>query len=257
MKILYFDCSNGVSGDMLLKAVSSLSGAEEKIYAAMEREKLTDGGQDHDGQNHGGHGGDRHGEAHHGEHHHDHHGHGRSYGQVKALIEGSGFSNAAKKTALRIYGHIAEAEAKVHGATLETVHFHEVGRDEAVKNALAIGMALERIAPDMVLVSEIYDGHGTVVCSHGEISVPVPAVMALRERCNYTFMTADVDTEMVTPSGLAGLMGMGAVPVDGDHLPDDIRGADLLEKGRITGRVEAVGSRHTGRPGLFAYVLEI
>ena len=75
-----------------------------------------------------------------------------------------------------------------------------------MKNALAIGMALEIIAPDKVVVSDIYDGHGTILCSHGEISVPVPAVMrfvknALRLR------SADVETEMVTPSGLAGLMG--------------------------------------------------
>lgn len=107
------------------------------------------------------------------EKHHGHsHGHGRSFRKVREIIEESGFSEAAKETALDIYSHIAEAEAKVHDATLETVHFHEVGRDEAVKNALAIGMALEIIAPDKVVVSDIYDGHGTILCSHGEISVP-------------------------------------------------------------------------------------
>lgn len=161
-------------------------------------------------------------------HGHDHspnheHGHGRSYQEVVALIERSGFSSQAKKTARNIYGHIAEAEAKVHGATLKTVHFHEVGRDEAVKNALGIGMALEAIAPDIIYTSSICDGKGTVVCSHGEIPVPVPAVMALREKCSYAFQQADINMEMVTPSGLASLMGIGAVP-------DECGRIDVLQK---------------------------
>lgn len=152
-----------------------------------------------------------HGQEHDHSHNHEH-SHGRSYQEVVALIERSGFSSQAKKTARNIYGHIAEAEAKVHGATLETVHFHEVGRDEAVKNALGIGIALEAIAPDIIYTSPICDGKGTVVCSHGEIPVPVPAVMALREKCSYAFQQADINMEMVTPSGLASLMGIGAVP---------------------------------------------
>lgn len=233
MKILYLDCSNGISGDMLLKALSCLSGREDAICKAMEDEIS---GHAHDHHEHG-------------DHHHNHnHGHGRSYDEVRHIIEHSHFSPSAKETALKIYGYIAQAEAKVHGATLETVHFHEVGRDEAVRNALAIGMALEAICPDKVLISTIYDGYGTIMCSHGEISVPVPAVMALRENCSYSFETADVDTEMVTPSGLAGLMGIGAQPAQDE---------EILKQAKITEKTEAKGSRETGRPGLKAYILEI
>ena len=245
MKILYFDCSNGISGDMLLKAVSSLSGAEEEIYGIMKNTMFVQSGEH--GSEHGSHGNSC-GHGHHEHRHHDHdHGHGRSFAEVKELIGSSGFSAEAKETALRIYGHIAEAEAKVHGATLDTVHFHEVGRDEAIKNALAVGMAVGRIAPDRVLTSDICDGHGTIVCSHGEISVPVPAVMALREKCDYTFRTADVDTELVTPSGLAGLMGIGAEPDNG---------GDILKQAKTVASTEAKGSRPTGRPGLRAYIIE-
>ena len=234
MKLLYFDCANGISGDMLLKAVSSLSGEAERIYETADNEMLSAGA------------------AHHHDHGHDHehgraHEHGRSFAAVREMIGNSGFSEAAKATALKIYGHIAAAEAKVHGATLETVHFHEVGRDEAIKNALAIGMAIELINPDKILVSDICDGHGTVICSHGEISVPVPAVMALRENCRYAFRTVDVETEMVTPSGLAGLMGIGAEPA----------ADDILKKAETIAKTEARGSRQTGRPGLMAYILEV
>lgn len=251
MKILYFDCKNGISGDMALNALAKLAGCKEQVKAAMKERFRTElesvcahgiaqddgcaqdgpGGcvQDESGRgghNHEGHGNDSHAHAHSRGHSHVHahnHGHGRSYGEVAAIIENSGFSSQAKKTAHNIYGHIAEAEAKVHGASLETVHFHEVGRDEAIQNALGIGMALEAIAPDAIYTSPICDGKGTIICSHGEIPVPVPAVMALRKKCSYAFQQADINMEMVTPSGLASLMGIGA-------MPDECGGLDVLQK---------------------------
>ena len=224
---------------MVLKALMDLSGQREVIEEALKNEHL---------------------------HTHDHHhAHGRSWLKVRELIDHSSFSDEAKQTALSIYQNIAEAEASVHGETLETIHFHEVGRDEAIKNALGIGMALEAIRkngqdadePLEILTSPIYDGKGTVVCSHGEIPVPVPAVMALRTKCTYTFKTADVNMEMVTPSGLASLMGIKAKPAV--KTLDEI----LTEPGdtgaprvRLIAETEAKGSRDTGRDGLRVYLIE-
>lgn len=223
MKILYFDCNGGVSGDMMLSVLTQLSGCSEQIKEKIKNTVLETAAEHNDDRQH---------------QHHIHH--GRSYRHVKQLIESSGFSDKAKDIALKIYAYIARAEASVHGETLETVHFHEVGRDEAIKNALGIGMAVEHIKPDRVLVSDIYDGSGTVVCSHGCIPVPVPAVMALRKMSIYNFRTAEVDTEMVTPSGLAALMGIGAEP---GAKPESV----VLQ-------AEASGGRHTGRNGLRAYI---
>ena len=249
MKILYFDCSNGISGDMLLKAAADLSGRSDEIYEKIN-EAAEHGICEESHHEHGGCscGHESHGADGHGHHDHGHHGHGRSYDEVKSIIAGSRFPEAAKAAAAAVYANIARAEAKVHGATLETVHFHEVGRDEAIINALATGMAVSYIDADEIRTSAIYDGKGTVVCSHGEISVPVPAVMALRENCSYDFRTADVNTEMVTPSGLAGLMGIGAEPVE--------PGQDLLAEAKTIKETEAKGGRDTGRPGLKAYILE-
>jgi hypothetical protein len=196
-------------------------------------------------QHHHGAGGDSHHDHSHDHHAHSH-AHGRSYHDVKHIIGGSNFTEGAKNTALNIYAAIAKAEAEVHGATLETVHFHEVGRDEAIGNALGIGMALEAIAPDKVVVSDIYDGRGTIVCSHGEIPVPVPAVAAMMKETDYIYKTAPVDTEMVTPSGLASIIGMEAIKADGIDLP----------QGRVLDQTEAKGSRDTGRPGLRVYLIE-
>lgn len=238
MKILYLDCTNGISGDMLLKALSVLGRCEAEVVSAMEAADFGEQRSFHHSQ------------------------HGRSFNEVKHIIADSGFTEKARKCAVNIYSHIAEAEAEVHGESIETIHFHEVGRDQAIKNALGIGMALDIIAPDKVEVSAIYDGKGTVVCSHGKIPVPVPAVRALMKRSTLTFRQADVDTEMVTPSGLAGLMGIGARQAAPEHigsnpwndLQDNNGWSPVPEL--IISQTEARGGRDTGRGGLKAYILE-
>ena len=216
---------------MVLNALMDLSGKRNAIEEVLKNEHL----HTHDDHDHNDH----------------HHAHGRSWLKVRELIDHSSFSDDAKQTALSIYQNIAEAEASVHGETLETIHFHEVGRDEAIKNALGIGMALEIIEPLEILTSLIYDGKGTVVCSHGEIPVPVPAVMALRAKCTYAFETADVNMEMVTPSGLASLMGIKAKPAVKTL-------QQILEDPRVSiiAETEAKGSRDTGRGGLRVYLLD-
>lgn len=243
---------------MVLKALMELSGQREVIEEALNKENLHTHG-DHDDYDHG----HSHTDYFHSGDHDHHHAHGRSWLKVRELIDHSSFSNEAKQTAISIYQNIAEAEASVHGETLETIHFHEVGRDEAIKNALGIGMALEVIRtggkeeePDAeqsieILTSPIYDGKGTVVCSHGEIPVPVPAVMALREKCTYTFETADVNMEMVTPSGLASLMGIKAKPA-----VKTVQQMLADPRVKLAAETEAKGSRDTGRGGLKVYLLE-
>ncbi len=244
MKILYFDCSGGISGDMLLKAAADLSGCSDEIYRKIDDMKS----ENMHCSSHNSSSGHDDSCSSNPDNSHGYHAHGRSYDAVKKIIAESSFSEAAKAAAACIYECIAKAEAKVHGADLETVHFHEVGRDEAVMNALAVGMAVELISPDKILTSPIYDGKGTILCSHGEISVPVPAVMALRESCSYDFRTADVNTEMVTPSGLAGLMGIGTEPSEPEK--------NIFSGARILKETEAKGKRDTGLPGLRAYILE-
>lgn len=229
MKILYFDCTGGISGDMLRNAVTALSGAEDEITKQIEDMDFSEA-ETHE---HG-----------HDGHHHHHDSTCRSFSDVKHIISHSGVSDKAADYAAGIYQAIAEAEAGVHGATLETVHFHEVGRDEAIKNALGTSLAVAAIDPDAVMTSTLYDGHGTIVCSHGEIPVPVPAVRALMDSCDLQFRTADADTELVTPSGLAGLIGIGAVHTD--SMPD----------GRIIKQAETGGGRKTGLPGLRVYIIE-
>ena len=234
MKSIYIDCTAGISGDMLLRALQELAGQYEHHKAHQH--------EHHEGHEHG-----------HGHHHH----HGRSYEEVKAIIDRGFYTEKARAYAQSIYAVIAKAEASVHEKTLETVHFHEVGRDQAILNALGIGQTLDRIgideaAGDQILVSAICDGTGFVDCAHGRIPVPVPAVRAIMDDCQrtgkgYDFQTCeDVETEMVTPSGLASIVGIGAIPAP--------KGFTIM--GSIIGETEIKGTRDTGRGGLRAYLIE-
>ena len=277
MKVLYFDCTNGISGDMLLNALMELGECRAEVEAAIEMENFTAGRHNHDCD-----GANQHNQSSNHIVTHEHTNHGRSYKEVKHLIECSGFTRKSREYAEAIYRNIAEAEAAVHGETLESIHFHEVGRDQAIKNALGIGMAMEKIAPDRTAVSPIYDGKGTIICSHGEIPVPVPAVRALMKKSTFVFRQVDVDTEMVTPSGLAGLIGIGAEPEGsgagaqaecsglGTQVECSGIGVQPVDFGNeaagcqyqpssdtIIKETEVHGARATGRGGLKAYLLRI
>ena len=242
MKTLYIDCTNGVSGDMVLSALNCLAGTAGES-APLKAAHTHEHHHDHDHEHHHDH-----------DHEHSHEHHGRSYEDVKRIIDAQDqYTAKARQTARDIYAVIARAEAGVHGMTLETVHFHEVGRDQAIANALGIGAALDVISPDRILVSKINDGKGFVDCAHGRIPVPVPAVQAMMDECGKTYPTlkfgtcADVDTEMVTPSGLAAVIGIGSVPAESGM---------MFMEGRITGETEAMGTRDTGRGGLRVYIIE-
>ena len=138
---MYIDCSNGISGDMALKALleagadSSFVEAErEKMHAAIHKAEQEDCGEAAD--HYHGHDHDHHSHEHGHEHdhndqdHHDHHhDHGqRGYRQIMELIGAAGLEEQTEKYLTDIYTVIAKAEAEVHGADLDTVHFHEVGR---------------------------------------------------------------------------------------------------------------------------------
>lgn len=250
MSSLYIDCTNGISSDMVLTALRGLGAKADlagKIHFHDEDGAGHDHGHSHDVREHA-HGHDHeHVDAHGHSHGHapGHGGHDHmSYQDVLHIIDHSLVSERVKETARAIYGVIAKAEAKVHGATLETVHFHEVGRKEAIVNILSIAQALEELGVEQVYCSDVHDGYGTILCSHGEIPVPVPAVAAMMEESTLVFVTDDIPTEMVTPSGLGVLMGIGAKGVSA--MPEQFENARTA-----TGK----GGRDIGRDGLQIYIV--
>jgi uncharacterized protein (DUF111 family) len=134
-----------------------------------------------------------------------------SYHAIRHLIEGSGLSEGVKQRMLDIYSVIAEAEAGVHGTDKENVVFHEVGRIEQIVTIAAICIAVETLSVTKILTSAVHDGSGQIESAHGFIPVPVPAVVEILKRSGIPIVIeADVTTEMVTPSGLGILEGLGA-----------------------------------------------
>ena len=135
-------------------------------------------------------------------HHHHHHEH-RSLADVCAIIDASAMSERAKKLAHAVFGKLAEAEAKAHGATPETVMFHEVGAIDSIVDICSVAICLDDLDVTEVIVPSLAEGHGTIRCAHGIMPVPVPAVVNLCQAAGIALVPAPVTGELVTPTGAA------------------------------------------------------
>ncbi|HNU90548.1 MAG TPA: nickel pincer cofactor biosynthesis protein LarC [Spirochaetota bacterium] len=131
----------------------------------------------------------------------------RHYRDIEALILGGGFRASAAKRAMRVFARLADAEAAVHGSTREDVHFHEVGAVDSIIDVAAFCAAIDILGVDAISFGDFFFGTGTVMSRHGELPVPVPAVVRLTEgyRCRLTGR----EGELVTPTAAAILTALG------------------------------------------------
>ena len=172
-----------------------------------------------------------HSEASHEEHPHDHpedssgthtHGHhhdARNLRDIIQILEHSEMSLNARNLAVKIFTVLAEAEASVHGKTIDEVHFHEVGAVDSIVDIAAAAICIDNLHPDQIIVSPLSDGTGTIRCQHGIIPVPVPAVSAITARYGLPMKIVPVSGELVTPTGAA----IAAALRNGDKLPEEFR----------------------------------
>ncbi|MGB9699010.1 MAG: nickel pincer cofactor biosynthesis protein LarC [Thermodesulfobacteriota bacterium] len=196
MKILYFDCFSGISGDMALSALLDLGLPEEKL-----REELAKLGVENyslyvfPGQ--------RQGikalgvEVKVGPQKEDH----RHFGDIRALIEKSSLSPEIKNLSLAIFQRVAEAEAKIHNQQIEEVHFHEVGAVDSIVDIVGVAIGIDFFRPDKIFSSELPVGRGFVNCQHGRLPLPAPATMEILK--NYPVKGVSLEEELVTPTGAA------------------------------------------------------
>ena len=213
MKTLYFDCSSGISGNMVLGALTEIVGNEK--YLIEELKKLnTDGYKIEiskkvkngitgtyinvivDGE-------DEYGHKHHIHEHENHHHEHRNLADVNKIIDESSLNEKVKDLAKRIFLRVAKAESKVHNKSLEEVHFHEVGAIDSIVDIVGTAILIDKINPDKIVSSIVNDGYGFIECAHGTMSVPVPATSEIFANSNVKFRQIDVDTELVTPTGAA------------------------------------------------------
>ncbi len=203
MKILQFECVGGASGDMILGALSEL-GADlqaierelsalkigpfkiearpfqhENLHGTQASVHLTPS-EPHPPQEHPGH---------------------RNLNDIERMIQNSTLPAPVKETSLRVFRRLGEAEARVHGTTVDQVHFHEVGALDSIIDIIGSCLGLHQLRVDEVVVGPFPTGTGIIECAHGRFPNPAPATLELLKGQPLT--ATSESCELVTPTGAA------------------------------------------------------
>ncbi len=195
MKIAYLDCLSGISGDMTLGAlvdagidlaqlqsgIDSLGLPSCQLRVEEVRKKgfrATNLTVEHEPEH---------------AHRHLHH--------ITKMIDDSALTPRQQDLAKRIFTKLGEAEAKVHGSTLEKVHFHEVGAVDSIADIVGAAIGLDLLGVERIVCSPIPTGHGFVKIAHGRVSIPAPATAELLK--GIPLAACDVAAELTTPTGAA------------------------------------------------------
>jgi len=196
MRVGYFDCTLGASGDMLLGAIigagvdaATLAGEIAKVLgdrvrldvrevrrAGLKAIKADVSCRETD----------------------PHH---RHLNDVLALIHQSPLVPAVKAGAERVFRRLAEAEACVHGCAPEQIHFHEVGALDAMADVIGAVAGIHLLQLERLFTSPLGLGHGHVECAHGRLPVPAPATLELVR--GFPVCATEVEGELLTPTGAA------------------------------------------------------
>ena len=145
-----------------------------------------------------------HEDTHHGcdQNSHTHgHSHGRNLNDIKGIINKSGLSDDIKEKSIAIFTNLARAEAKIHGESIDKIHFHEVGAVDAIVDIVGSVIGLDLLGVDRVFASRVHTGNGFVKCDHGWMPVPAPATMELLQ--DIPVYSKGIEAELVTPTGAA------------------------------------------------------
>lgn len=202
MKILYYDCFSGISGDMNLGAMIDIG--VEKTYLLNELDKLNLKGWElivGKDQRHGITGTKvtvkqtRHEHAH------------RHLSDIEEIIDNSSLSIEDKELSKKIFRKIGEAEAKVHNVPLDHIHFHEVGAVDSIIDVVGAAICFNALKVEGVHVSPVELGGGFVKCEHGRLPVPAPATAEIIK--GMTVKQGGVNFEATTPTGAAILATLG------------------------------------------------
>jgi uncharacterized protein (TIGR00299 family) protein len=197
-RIAYLDCFSGVSGDMLLGALVDAGVPLEKMRAelaklplagySLDARRVTKGGltavqamvQVQESPT------------------------PRILADVTDIIDGSSLPPADREKGAAIFKRLAEAEAAVHGETVETVHLHDVGAVDAIVDVMGSVVGLRLLGVAELYCSPLPSGEGRVEGQHGTLPLPAPAALELLARSKAPLRPADAGQgELVTPTGAA------------------------------------------------------
>ena len=194
-RIAYLDCACGISGDMTLgamvdagvdlaelnAAVASLGlpgcrivAEEVKKHAFRATQVLVEYEPEHT-------------------HRHLHH--------ILEMIDRGRLSPQQKVTAGKIFTRLAEAEARVHGTSVEKVHFHEVGAADSIADIVGAAVGYHLLEIEQLVASPVPTGSGVINIAHGRCSIPAPATAELLR--GIPLAESMVQAELTTPTGAA------------------------------------------------------
>lgn len=197
MSIAYFDCFCGAGGDMIVASLIDAGASADVLREGLGSLGLGGYALSIESVNKQGFAATRfHVEL--KEHAQQPH---RHLKQVVEILENSGLPGSAKTRATRIFERLAQAEAKVHGTTVEKVHFHEVGAVDAIVDVVGAMLAMDQFGVERLICSPIPTGSGTITCDHGVMPIPAPATAELLK--GVPIAACDEPGELVTPTGAA------------------------------------------------------
>ena len=124
----------------------------------------------------------------------------RDWTVIRAMLQDSALRPAAKERALAVFEALAHAEARAHGIDIETVHFHEVGAWDSIADVVGVCAGLVELGVDRISAGPVGVGSGSIRTAHGEIPIPVPAVLELSR--GWQVLAAGLG-ELATPTGMA------------------------------------------------------
>jgi len=125
----------------------------------------------------------------------------RHLADIIKLINAADLSDGVKTRSIAVFTKLAEAEAKVHGTTVEKIHFHEVGAVDAVIDIVGTVFGLEALGIEKLYAGSLRTGHGFVECAHGSMPIPAPATAELLNGIPY--LQGEIEKELLTPTGAA------------------------------------------------------
>ena len=198
MKVAYFDCFAGASGDMILGALVDSGLSIKLLQSEIAKLKLSHyelqarkvvkrgigGSQVHVIVDE--------------EHHRQHH---RNLADIEAIIIDSDLEPGVKQSSIEVFNRLACAEANVHRTAIDKIHFHEVGAMDAIIDVVGAIAGIRALGIDTVISSPLHLGCGTVECAHGILPVPAPATAELIK--DVPCYSSDVKGELLTPTGAA------------------------------------------------------
>ncbi len=197
MKVAYFDCHSGISGDMIMGALVDTGVELKTIRKGLATLGLKGYELKSRRVKRGLFGGTKvdvvlSSKA---------HTHSRTFTDIERLLKRSKLPKSVIADSIEIFLRLGKAEAKVHRTKIEKVHFHEVGAVDSIVDIVGGVIGMQELNVGQILASPLNTGEGTVECEHGVLPVPAPATLELLK--GIPCYSSGIPYELTTPTGAA------------------------------------------------------